>query len=89
MLNKPTTPFIISHAEAIRMGRIARQNTGAVFFDLLRGRRSLRYPVMSILVSKDLGPCRHALAQRVVAGTMHVHFPFEDRESNNETEGKD
>jgi hypothetical protein len=89
MLNKQPTPLTISHADAIRMGRIARQNTGAVFFDLLRGRRSLRYPVMSILVQKDLGPCRHALAQRVVAGTMHVHFPFEDRENNNETEGED
>jgi hypothetical protein len=89
MLKKPETPFTNFHAEAIRMGRLARENTGAVFFDLLRGRRSLRYPVISILVQKDLGPCRHALAQRVVAGTMHVHVSFEERESNNETEGKD
>ena len=88
MLEKQQSPFIDSHAKAIRMGRLARRNTVAVFFDLLRGRRSLRYPVMSILVQKDLGPCRHALAQRVVAGTMHVHFPFEERGNNNETEGE-
>ena len=88
MLKKQPTPLTNSYAESIRMGRLARRNTGAVFFDLLRGRRSLRYPVMSILVQKDLGPCRHALAQRVVAGTMHVHFSFEGRESNNETEGE-
>ena len=88
MLKKQPTPLTHSYAEATRMGRLARRNTGAVFFDLLRGRRSLRYPVMSILVQKDLGPCRHALAQRVVAGTMHVHLPFEERESNHETEGE-
>jgi hypothetical protein len=89
MLKKQTTPFTKSYAKSIRMGRLARRNTGAVYFDLLRGRRSLRYPVMSILVQKDLGPCRHALAQRVVAGTMHVQLPFEERESNHETEGED
>lgn len=89
MLEKKQTPLSFSHSDAIRMGRLARRHTGAVFFDLLRGRRSLRYPVMSILVQKDLGPCRHALAQRVVAGTMHVHFPFEEREANHETKGQD
>jgi|GEM_PF-4541023 len=38
--------------------------------------RRIKYPLVSLMTSQELGPCRHALAQRVVAGTMEVHTTF-------------
>ena len=38
--------------------------------------RRVKFPLMSIMHEKELGNCRHALAQRVVAGTLEVTLPF-------------
>lgn len=43
---------------------------------LLYGIRKLRYPLVALMVSQDLGPVRHAVAQRVVAGTFQIQYPF-------------
>lgn len=36
--------------------------------------RWVAHPLMAIRVSQDMGPARHALAQRVVAGTKEVNW---------------
>jgi hypothetical protein len=40
------------------------------------GSRGVKFPLMALRVQQDLGPVRHVLIQRVVAGTMVVHYPF-------------
>jgi hypothetical protein len=42
----------------------------------LYGVHKMRYPLLALQVSQDLGPARHALSQRVVSGTMNVRYPF-------------
>lgn len=43
---------------------------------MLYGVRRLRFPLLALQVSRDLGPARHALEQRVVAGTLEITYPF-------------
>ena len=65
------SPFRQRHDRATRFGRLA---TGTSFKkDLLRGRRYMRRPLMALMTELNMGPVRHALAQRTIAGTMEVH----------------
>lgn len=41
--------------------------------NILFGTRGIKRPLIALTTKKDMGPCRHALAQMVVAGTMVVH----------------
>jgi hypothetical protein len=60
---------------------LAAPSTKLSFFkDLLRGFRSVRRPLMALSTEQNMGPVRHALAQRVVAGTMEVHYSLAPRE---------
>jgi hypothetical protein len=43
--------------------------------DVLYGRRGMKNPFLALTVRKDLGNCRHALSQVVVAGVMYVSAP--------------
>ena len=43
--------------------------------DILRGRRGLKKPFLALTAKQDLGNCRHALSQVVVAGIMVVDAP--------------
>jgi hypothetical protein len=74
------SPFELRHAEARRMGRLAALPAvpGASRLHFRQG-KSFKYPMVALLLAKELGNCRHALARRVVAGTMLVHFSFEHR----------
>ncbi len=44
--------------------------------NILFGERGLKWPMMALRTQMELGPCRHALAQMVVAGEMVVFPPF-------------
>ncbi|HCH64802.1 MAG: hypothetical protein CL927_10360 [Deltaproteobacteria bacterium] len=47
--------------------------------DVLYGPHGLKFPVLALLVNRHLGPVRHALAQRTVAGGMTVLYAPGDR----------
>ena len=73
-----TSPLARAHQEACRIGRPAHQPKVIGFRTLLYGRRAFRLPVISVLNDRELGRCRHALAQRVVGGTLEVQIPWAD-----------
>ncbi len=73
-MSRPLSPMERDHAWARRFSASRRSPGGPRW--LLRGYRGVKYPMMALLVRRELGSCRHALAQRVVAGTMTVHFPL-------------
>lgn len=50
------------------------------------GERRFGRPLMALLAKKNLGPCRHALSQMVVAGTMYVQTPVQVKISSVEEE---
>ena len=72
------SPFSMRHREAALLGRLAAlpPARGAARLNFRRG-KSVKYPMVALLLAKELGHCRHALARRTVAGTMTVHFAFE------------
>jgi hypothetical protein len=80
MIVPPLSPFRRRHAEAARMARLAALPVarGAARLPYTRFRK-FKYPLAALLVQRELGNVRHALARRVVAGTMSVHFAFEHR----------
>jgi hypothetical protein len=43
---------------------------------ILNGLRTKRYPLIALTTRRSMGPARHILSQRVVAGTMVVNAPF-------------
>ena len=45
--------------------------------DILHGERALRFPLISLTAQRQMGPYRHVLSQKVVAGIMAIHPPFE------------
>lgn len=45
--------------------------------DTLYGEREFGWPIHALYVRRELGPVRHVLAQRVVAGTLIIHTPLE------------
>lgn len=72
---RSASPFRSRHVEACRFGRssvrLTAHNKEVQIYGL---RGDVKYPLMSIMIQQELGNCRHALAQRVVAGTMTVHY---------------
>jgi len=76
-MKRPTSPMCRDHDWARQFSQ-GRQVAGTPR-GLLRGPRALKFPLMSLLVRQELGNCRHALAQRAVAGSMVVHFAPENR----------
>lgn len=77
-MKKPTTPLVRAHREACQLGDEGRPHRMLAQHDLLFGQRGLKFPVIAVTVSNELGNCRHALAQRNVAGTLEVQLPFGD-----------
>ena len=70
------SPFSRAHVVA---GRLCGRGPAFHAWDdaaLLPGRRTFGWPLMALQAQRDLGPVRHALAQRVVAGTMTIHPPI-------------
>jgi hypothetical protein len=63
-----------THADARRLGRAV--DTHEFHRDILRGSRRIARPMMAIATKQNMGPCRHALAQMVVAGVMTVTPPL-------------
>ncbi len=54
-----------------------RQPTQLAHTDsVLFGRRGLYRPNVAIHTFQRLGPARHAIAQRTVAGVIEIHAPF-------------
>lgn len=43
----------------------------------LTGKRDFKYPLIALKSEGLTRTARHTLSQRVIAGTMHVHSPFE------------
>lgn len=66
---KPS-PFVLRHAELHRLHAKAGFGRSLMQGKLLFGTHALRYPLIALLTSRDLGPARHAVAQRSVAGTV-------------------
>ena len=84
------SPFSDRYHEACRMGRRAMRGTAANKEVLIYGvRGAVKYPLMSVLVQREFGNARHALAQRVVAGTMTVHTAPEQGAPRLKPEPKD
>ena len=48
---------------------------------ILNGYRAKRYPLMALNTQRSMGPYRHILSQRVVAGTMTVHPPYNHKQT--------
>jgi len=84
-MKPPFSPMRHSHDWARQFSQ-TRQVAGSPR-GLLRGPRALKFPLMSLLVRQELGNCRHALAQRVVAGSMVIHFPLRKRPTAPKPEG--
>jgi hypothetical protein len=69
------SPLRRSHDRASRFHRLA---LGAhLHSDLLHGERVYQWPLLALQTTQDLGNCRHALSQMVVAGTMSVYPPVQ------------
>jgi hypothetical protein len=65
-----------SHVVAGRFLRTALHRQRFCRDNILYGERGLKWPMMALRTQMELGPCRHALAQMVVAGDMVVFPPF-------------
>lgn len=67
----------ISHRQSRRLGLARSDVQLRRWRSLLYGTdlRKLRRPLLALEVAQEMGPCRHAVAQRHVAGFMSVHFP--------------
>lgn len=70
------SPLAHAHQSACRIGKPSHQPKVISHRRLLYGWRALRIPVISVMNDRELGHCRHALAQRVVAGTLEVQIPW-------------
>lgn len=74
-LDRSTSVLVHMHVAAGRLGQPElRGDTHRV--DHLYGPHGLKFPVMALLVRRSMGPVRHALSQRTVAGGLKiVHAP--------------
>lgn len=64
-----------AHAESCRLGEERDPAELGARRSLSYGPRGLKFPLLALQAEQQLGPVRHALAQRTVAGVMQVHFP--------------
>lgn len=63
-----------SHEDACRLGLASEPLSPRR--NLLFGTRGIKRPMVALVTKQNMGPCRHALAQMVVAGVMTVHPPL-------------
>jgi hypothetical protein len=66
------------HEQAVRLAAVAAA-LPVEREDRLYGPHGLKFPVLALLVNRHLGPVRHALAQRTVAGGMSIRYAPGDR----------
>ena len=55
---------------------------------VLFGRRGLYRPTVALQTIQRLGPARHAIAQRTVAGIVEIHAPFAPKPEAPANDGK-
>lgn len=70
------SPFRRDHAASARFFERSSNQTRRTHVPLLFGERDFGWPLLALRTRYALGPVRHALAQRVVAGTMTVFPPI-------------
>lgn len=70
------SPFRRDHASSGRLLGLATARTHLQRSGLLHGERQFGWPLMALRTQFEMGKVRHALSQRVVAGTMTVFPPF-------------
>ena len=75
------SPFRRDHAASAQFRALALSVSARVHDRVLHGERTFGWPVMALRTSFALGPVRHALSQRTVAGTMTVFPPILARPS--------
>lgn len=73
------SPLVANHQEATRLVPPARLQHLNRLRSLLFGRHLTRFPLMALTVSQDMGPARHAVTQRTVAGTVTFITPVPQR----------
>lgn len=80
MIKPPTGPFVTLHQQTHRWARDcgAFSNQVPVHPNLLYGRRlrKISQPALVFSSVQKIGPTRHALAQRTVAGLLEIHEPW-------------
>lgn len=70
------SPFRHEHNKSSRLLSLASGRTAREHGRILMGDRRFGWPMMALRTSFSMGAVRHALAQRVVAGTMTVFRPI-------------
>lgn len=70
------SPFRQDHASSARLLGLATGRTRREHSRLLHGDRDFGWPMLALRTSFAMGAVRHALSQRVVAGTMTILPPF-------------
>jgi hypothetical protein len=68
------SPLGRMHAHAAQLGSFVHEEVGLARADQLYGTRGVKYPMMALLVQRSMGPVRHALSQRTVAGGLKVVY---------------
>jgi hypothetical protein len=72
------SPLRASHRRSCQLGK-RRSNLPGHVRSALYGRRAVRFPLLALTTAQDMGPARHALAQRVVSGAMDIRYPFKPK----------
>lgn len=75
ILIRPLSALRRAHAEASRLGQQRGPSAHGQARAVTYGDRRLRFPLLALTTSQDMGPARHALEQRVVAGFVAVERP--------------
>ena len=78
LLVRGHSPLSTLHGISCSMTRLFNQHqVKANTTTVLNGARSIRYPFLALTTRRSMGPARHVLSQKVVAGTMTVHPPYQ------------
>lgn len=80
----PSLVMLHAHDEAKKLAERIDPRLAAQRFSTAYGHRQFSYPMLALQAKKKLGPCRHALSQMVVAGTMVVQPPVQVRITSSE-----
>lgn len=73
----PLVARLRAHADRFPTHTPLRQQAMLEHIDsVLFGRRGLYRPSVALHTIQRLGPARHAIAQRTVAGMVEIHAPF-------------
>lgn len=79
-----SSPLRREHTKAARLQAPATGKATHFHQDILLGERNFGWPLMALRTQTSIGPCRHAISQMVVAGTMTVFPPFMSTRPGNE-----